>query len=509
MHNYHLNPFHRIPTRTWAGVFLLIVTFLILAFPLVDDPDFGWHLKSGQLYAQTRQIPAHDIFSYTMNNYLWVNHEYGADTFYYFLYRLGGDTTILLSFFFLAIGVLTFLVVFPRTFPHALQTDERLFAGLIALLVSRAFFGIRSQVFDWLGFLLVILIWNHYKKTSSRQTLLWCIPLFFLWANIHGGFFIGLLLLSFLFFFDIIDRIKSGTLLQWFRREKYHLLSVFGILLMGGIATLINPYGIHLYQDIIRTLGNHTMLTTIKEWQPSVVSSALILPFVIYVFSLIFLLMIRKQDKPLAIRHAFLILLFLFLALSSIRFIPFFLFISLPILAYAYSENELFLPILLLLLFPGFFISVVYGNAEHTQNIAAIAASSSSPISLSARIKDRFYAQAPTGALAYLRAHPMKGNMFNDYDWGGTLIWSFPEYKVFIDGRMPYWQLGDRNILEDYLTIERVSQGWDKKINEYGIDWFIIRKSTPLAAVLGTLPAVWEKQYDDEFAVIFVRKKQL
>ncbi|MEK7082685.1 MAG: hypothetical protein AAB972_00815, partial [Patescibacteria group bacterium] len=70
----------------------------------------------------------------------------------------------------------------------------------------------------------------------------------------------------------------------------------------------------------------------------------------------------------------------------------------------------------------------------------------------------------------------------------------------------PYWQLNGRNIFKDYLVIMNVNQGWDIKIKEYGIDWFIIKRSAPLAAVLETLPMAWEKQYDDGFAVIFVRK---
>ena len=65
---------------------------------------------------------------------------------------------------FLIVAILTFLIVFPRIFAIPLYADERVFADLIALLVSHASFGVRAQVFDWLAFLLAILIWNHYRK---------------------------------------------------------------------------------------------------------------------------------------------------------------------------------------------------------------------------------------------------------------------------------------------------------------------------------------------------------
>lgn len=407
---------------------------------------------------------------------------------------------------FLGVAIITFLIVFPRTFLYALHADERLFAGLIALLISRTFFGVRSQVFDWLGFLLVILIWNRHKQTHSYRTLLWYIPLFFLWANIHGGFFIGFAILGFLFCFDGIDQLTSGTFLSWIKKEKYRLLLATSIIVLAGASTFINPYGIHLHQDIIRTLGSHSTVTkTIQEWQPSIVSAVNILPFTIYIFSLVFLLMAQKRETSFAFRDAMLVCIFLFLALSSLRFIPFFVLISLPLFARAFFRQEFFLPMLLIVIFPGFFLSSVYGDIAHTQNNMSPVTSSQSPITPDLR-DNIFYTSAPLHALAYLRTHPMKGNMFNDYDWGGTLIWSFPKYKVFIDGRMPYWQLNGRNIFKDYFTITNVTQGWDKKIKEYDIDWFIIRSETPLAAVLETLPDTWEKQYDDEFAVIFVRK---
>lgn len=495
-----------LPTRHWAGLTLLVITFIIFAFPRVNDPDFGWHLKSGQLYAETHRIPAHDTFSYTMKDYAWVNHEYAADTFYYLLYHLGQGTTILLSLFFLGVAVITFLVVLPRTFLSALHADERLFAGLIALLVSRTFFGVRSQVFDWLGFLLVILIWNRYKQTAIPRMLLWYIPLFFFWANIHGGFFIGFAVLGFLFCFDGIDRLMSGTFSLWIVKEKHRLLSALGIIILAGASTFVNPYGIHLHQDIIRTLGSHSSFTqTIQEWQPATISTAILLPFTIYIFSLIFLLMLQKRESSFALRDAMLMSICLLAALSSVRFIPFFVPISLPFFARTFAKQEFFLPMLLLVLFPGFLLSVKYEDSTRTNNNTSPGVLSSSLVTPDLR-DNVFYSDAPVNALAYLRNHPMKGNMFNDYDWGGTLIWSFPEYKVFIDGRMPYWQINDRNIFKDHLAITYVSQGWDAKIKEYGIDWFIIRKLTPLAAVLETLPIIWEKQYDDGFAVIFVRK---
>jgi hypothetical protein len=56
----------------------------------------------------------------------------------------------------------------------------------------------------------------------------------------------------------------------------------------------------------------------------------------------------------------------------------------------------------------------------------------------------QFYASRfsnyPEKAVTYLRAHPFEGNVFSHYNWGGYLIWQYPEKKVFVDGRMPTWR---------------------------------------------------------------------
>lgn len=458
------------------------------------------------MYSETHHILRSDPFSYTMADYHWINHEYALDTLYYILYKSSGNNTFLLSLFFLGTAIVTFLVVFPRTFLTKLAADERIFAGLIGLIVSRTWFGVRSQVFDWLGFLLVILIWNRFQRTKSPRQLLWYLPLFFFWANIHGGFFIGFALLGFLICFDSIKTLRWPHVHQWYMREKINLFSAVGIFLLSLLSTLINPYAIHLHQDILQTLGNKTMMSAISEWKPFVISSPLFLPFTIYFLSLILLLMLVRREKQFSIGNALLIIIFLILAVSSLRFIPFFVLVSLPIFFAVLSEHVFFLPMLLCALIPGFIVTTLQPNFTDTQNTVSSDARVSVPPLSAPRPKDFFYDQTPVQALAFLATHPMRGNMFNDYAWGGALIWSFPRYKVFIDGRMPYWNLNGRNIFEDYLTIERVSSGWNKKIESYRIDWFFIKKSTSLAAVLDTLPATWEKKYDDGFAVIFVKK---
>ena len=77
-------------------LFIFVLFFLVCCFNL--DPDFGWHLSSGNFYLVHNYIPSTDIFSYTAPNFPWINHEWLLDVLIAFLYKFGGY--LLLSFVF-------------------------------------------------------------------------------------------------------------------------------------------------------------------------------------------------------------------------------------------------------------------------------------------------------------------------------------------------------------------------------------------------------------------------
>ncbi len=70
-----------------------------------------------------------------------------------------------------------------------------------------------------------------------------------------------------------------------------------------------------------------------------------------------------------------------------------------------------------------------------------------------------------------------KGNIFNEYNWGGYLIWKLPEYKTFIDGRMPSWR--DENgysAFEEYLEAKSDPGKLDELQKKYGIEILMLGK---------------------------------
>jgi hypothetical protein len=110
----------------------------------------------------------------------------------------------------------------------------------------------------------------------------------------------------------------------------------------------------------------------------------------------------------------------------------------------------------------------------------------------------------PVGAVEYLRAHPAPSGMFNDDHWGGFLIWSLGgQHKVFIDGRLDIYEYA--GVLADYVKIARADQSTFALFQKYGVKACLLPREGPLVTKLAGSPD-WEKAYEDQRSVIFLRR---
>jgi hypothetical protein len=108
----------------------------------------------------------------------------------------------------------------------------------------------------------------------------------------------------------------------------------------------------------------------------------------------------------------------------------------------------------------------------------------------------------PEAALDFVRSKNITGNVFNDYLFGGYLIWS--GVPTFIDGRAELF--GD-DFVRQYA--ETVAIADLKKalavLDDYKVNWVILTPKEPLTKAITTGP--WDEVYSDEYAVVFVRRQ--
>jgi hypothetical protein len=223
-------------------------------------------------------------------------------------------------------------------------------------------------------------------------------------------------------------------------------------------------------------------------------------------FLLALLVLEEREQQPLSFQEALFFLFFLFSALSYVRFVPLFAIVSLPIVYQRFSKSRIMPEALAFVVFAGFIISQLSSFNSPPPQPQPIQKTSFFVSSLFDIHPKAFYTAIPIDALVWLKTQKLPSRMFNDYGWGGEIIWQLPDQPTFIDGRMPHWYVDNRSLLKDYSTIDRVNQKWYETITRYDIQWFFISSQSPLAAALEQLPDKWEKKYQDDQAVVFYKK---
>ncbi len=510
-----ISPLTRIPLLSSAQSFfgqfrvtewLLLALIVVLSTKPLQDPDFGWHFRAGQDFLKTFSWPKTDPYSYTMPDWPWVNHEWLSQVFTVVVQFLVGNLGLSLVFGML----LTVVFLWAGAATSKTAVPFRLMASLIALLAALPILGVRMQMFTLLG--MVFVLWAFYQYREGRFKSLWWVPLvFILWTNLHGGFPIGIAILGLLGGGEVLKllayrwwpRVKnwvSEATLSW--AQIWHLAL---ITLLSGLATLVNPYGWGLHHEIYLALTNDYMYENISEWQPVSLDNAISYNYIIYL--VIFFILLIFSYRKLEPTRLLVAGVFLGLSLMHWRNMPFFMIMSVGFLAEfieynthsvlkALTASKWFL--LILTLVSGMLLGRHMVGLINTTIDPELAFRTS---------------QYPIDAINWAKAHPdqIGTRMFNDYGWGGLLLWQFPQQKVFIDGRMPHWRLPagpgqkeERWIFKDHNLLSSVEPGSLEILNKYQVNWAMINTNGPLYWVLLGQPG-WSLRYQDTAASVFVK----
>jgi hypothetical protein len=112
----------------------------------------------------------------------------------------------------------------------------------------------------------------------------------------------------------------------------------------------------------------------------------------------------------------------------------------------------------------------------------------------------------PVAAVEYIRQNKLEGLIYNDFDWGGYLIWTLPDYPVAIDGRTNLY--GEERLIRSMNTWQ-ANDGWenDPDLLKARVVIAPIKRQDsepPLTQKLRSDPH-WEKRHEDAVAAVFVR----
>jgi hypothetical protein len=463
---------------------LLVVLGVLTVRSRFDDPDMWWHLKMGEIICTTHTIPTTDLFSYTTNHHSWIPHEWLSQTLIYGAYRFAGYSGLMLWLCFLTAALLVGGYVLCSVYSGNAKVG---FAGGL-LLWSFATIGlaVRPQMMGYL-LLIIELLLLHLGRTHSPRWFFGLPPLFALWVNCHGSFFLGFVIAGAILFCSFFD-FRRGSLVasRWDSRRRNILMTA---LVLSLAALFLNPLGMKQILYPVDTLVNQPVsLSVVEEWMPLEFSDGRAFEF-LAVFGCIFLLVIARRSE-LFLDELMVLALAIYLAASHRRMLFVFGILAAPILSRLLStcwdgyDPEQDRPIANAIFIAGAMLIVSLAFPDRQD--------------LARQVAER----SPVKAVEFMQTHHISGRMLNEYIYGGYLIWAAPEHPVFVDGRGDVFEW--TGVLGDLARWATLRSDPNILLNKYRIDFCLLSRGSPMARVLALLPD-WRPVYSDDQSVIVMR----
>ncbi|MBB1091350.1 hypothetical protein HUU61_08600 [Rhodopseudomonas palustris] len=454
-----------------------VYAFLLIAGDrLLNDPDTLWQVTIGQWIIDNHAVPQVDVYSFTMAGQPWISTQWLAQML------LAGSTALAgwAGPVVLSAGALALTFGLCAWFlGRRLSDGTTLVFVTVAIALMAPHMLARPHVLAmpvmvaWAGALIA-------AADRREAPSLWLLPLIALWANLHGGFVLGIALVAPLGLDDALSASPTRRLpllLRWV---------LFGVLAL--IASCANPYGWNAILASQRILSLGQALATITEWAPADFSRIGALE--ITLLGGLGLALLRGVTLPPL--RILMLLGLIHMALSHARNLELLALLA-PLIIAAPLARQI-------------------GGAETRADGAsrsaygAVAAAMALMIggTLAFTSLHRFAPQranSPAAAVTELKKLGAQ-RVFNDYDFGGYLIAN--GVAPFIDGRTELY--GEQFVVEQNAAVRlRPPDKLFRMLDDYRIDATLLRTGDAATRLLDHLDG-WRKVYADDIATIHVRK---
>lgn len=486
-----LSHYFNFKTLFWI-FFYLLVFFLLLnhSFSFLD-PDLGWHLQVGRQIVATHEVPQINYYNYTFTGH-WVDHEWLSNVGLYWAYNHLGY--IALNIIFSLIIVLAFALAnwyLFKVYPD-INPGISVFLQLAGLAAAVPHFGVRIQELGVLFLVVFLIIIGEYERRRDWRLLL-ILPLFiYLWSNLHASFLIALFLGAAWLVIKSIERYLFQLSDGWLGKIKKYLrfkevlkkreIFWFFCAWLGSFGvTFLTPYHASLYRFLFG-YRNTFYLSHIQEWLsqfhiPLQYFQLLYLASAVIVIILVGFYLKSKKEFRLSLWEIFILILFIGLAFRSRRNFPLMLVATFGIVAVLWYE----------VLRDASIVGLPGHRLELNQWLKVYLISCLVLVSASLALTTNFIVDPfqsfcrnyPCAATRFLKDHPADNSLrlFNEYTWGGYLIWTYPERKIFIDGRLPQVAWQGQTFLKNYYDFFNKGASFAAKLKRYNIGLVLLPSS--------------------------------
>ena len=502
---------------SFADVFFLVLLAILAFSPmsagLLGDADTGWHIRNGEQILATHTIPRTDPFSYTKQGEPWYAWEWLYDVGIAAIHHVSGLNGVVL--FTAAILSLTFALLFRLILRRSGNLAVAAFLTLLAAAAAQVHMLARPHVLSWLLTLLWVENLCRFEE-GARWALFWLPPLMLLWANLHAGFILGLVLLGVFATGSICSALTTPRAGD--RARITQLIVVFFICLL---TTLLTPYGYRLPVHVVGYLSNSFLMNNIDEFRSPNFHVFVYQYFELYI-PLVIAVVVRGRDRLTP--AGFLLMLFsLHAGLYAARNIPISAIIMglilgppMTLAVSVQSASSLHLRWLRSLLDAGQDISDSMTRLEgqlhgHLLATAVMAASVALVLNgghvlsrqlLAAHFDEKIY---PVKAAQFIAQRGIRDRLFSSDTWGAYLIYRlYPGMRVYFDDRHDFY---GEAFVKEYGDALSGSRRWREPLDHYQVEWALLPVDSPLASLLRESKD-WHAVYDDGMAILFTREKE-
>lgn len=459
----------------WVGVGIYAL-FLLAGNRLLIDPDTLWQITVGQWIIDHRAVPETDIYSFTKNGQPWISTQWLAQVVYAKAFSLAGwSGPVVLA----ATAIAATFALLARFLIRRLSESTTLVFIAAALALTVPHLLARPHVLALP--LMVAWVAGLVAAADAREAPPWrLLPLMALWANLHGGFVFGLMLVAPIALDAVLaaqESARKALMLRW---------AGFGLLAL--VAACCTPYGWNALLAAQKILSLGSALPLLLEWRPADFGS--VGPFELCLLLGIGLALHRGITLPPM--RIVLLLGLLHMALSQGRAAENLALVAPLILAAPLARQiggsdliasstppprgALFACLAAVLVAGTLAYTSVHRFAPHTRG-------------------------APVAAVAELKKLNVS-RVFNDYDFGGYLIAS--GVSPFIDGRTELYGekfFVDHNAASGLMEPENLF----RLLRDYDIEATLMRTQSAATKLLDHIDG-WQKIYSDDIATIHVRR---
>lgn len=459
---------------------------------MLKDGDTYWHIEAGRRIIEHAAVPDHDPFSHTMRGAPWTAHEWLSEVILALASQAFGWAGVIAL---TAAAFASAMAILTRSLLKDLEPVHALIFAALAVMMTAPHLLVRPHV---LAMPLLVLWTAHLVRgvEQGRAPSLWLLPAMTLWANLHGGFTLGLALALFFAVEGILDARRKN--------ETFEAAKSWGIFVILSLASaLITPHGIHGILFTAHILSGSYALDHISEWQSP--SFHLVQPLEIWLMA--GLAVALHQGLRLPALRLLLLLALIHLALKHMRnveliglLVP--LFLASP-LARQWRERAAAGRQLASVdrIFHG--LAGAASRRATSMMLAGLGLITLVSVQTSAALPQEEI--SPVAALRAVQSSNLSGPVLNEYRFGGYLVYA--GIPPFIDGRADMY--GDAFMKEyvEAITLT-TSDGLQGLLQKYRIEWTLLPPESAAVTLLDHLPE-WRRLYTDKVAVVHVRNTAL